>query len=257
MPDHQVVSREEWLAARVKPLAEEKEFARRRDTLTIHCRELPWVGIRDYCSTAQRKVRLSDLFRGKSQLIIYHFMFHPTGTRCKSCRSGPKPYERVVAHLRARDTPLATRGSTLCQIEAFRSAWAGPSNSFMRRRRRSSIHDFGYLWDDRGKATTPTSAPPLHHRGYSPSAFSGPGWQPLSLFDLARPRHINGAYHYLDIVPKAATARRSYHMDWVRLRDEVQPRPGAAAEVTRRRGGSAIWKGHEQHRPRAGARFSV
>src|SRR5258708_9514945 len=78
MPDHQVVSHEEWLPARVKRLAEEKEFPRRRDALPRHCRELPWVRIEDYrFDGAGGKVRLSDLFRGRAQLIVYHFMFHP------------------------------------------------------------------------------------------------------------------------------------------------------------------------------------
>src|ERR1700737_4779842 len=66
MTDHPIVSREEWLAARIRHLAEEKEFTRRRDELSRHRRELPWVKIGDYTfDSAAGKVRLSDLFRGK------------------------------------------------------------------------------------------------------------------------------------------------------------------------------------------------
>ena len=123
MPDHQVVSRDEWLAARVKLLAEEKDFTRRRDALTRHCRELPWVRIEDYgFESTSGKVRLSDLFRGRAQLIVYHFMFHPDwDAGCKSCSYWADNYERVVVHLRARDTNLvAVSRAPLAKIEAFR-----------------------------------------------------------------------------------------------------------------------------------------
>src|SRR5260370_22388147 len=121
MPDHQVVYREEWLAARVKLLAEEKEFTRRRDALTRHCRELPWVKIEDYVFDGPGgKVRLSGLFRGRSQLIIYHFMFHPDwDAGCKSCSHWADNYQRAVVHLLDHDTNLAAVSpAPLAKLEA-------------------------------------------------------------------------------------------------------------------------------------------
>jgi len=232
MPDHQVVSREEWLTARVKLLAEEKEFTRRRDELTRHCRELPWVRIEDYVFDGPGgKVRLSDLFRGKSQLIIYHFMFHPDwDVGCKSCSFWADNYERVVAHLRARDTNLAAVSrAPVAKIEAFRKriGWTfewvscGADGVFNR--------DFGaYLTkDDLAKEGNNTN--------YGTRRFTIEDVPAISVFaedqdgDLYHTYStysrgldmFNGAYHYLDIVPKGRDEEKlKYHMDWVRLRDE-------------------------------------
>src|SRR5215207_755593 len=79
MRDHQVVSKAEWLVARQAFLAKEKEFTRLRDQLSQQRRELPWVQIdKEYLFTGPKgKETLSDLFDGRSQLLVYHFMFHP------------------------------------------------------------------------------------------------------------------------------------------------------------------------------------
>ena len=122
MPN-QVVSREEWLAARVKLLVQEKEFTRRRDELSRRRRELPWVRIDDYrFDGADGPVRLTDLFRGRSQLIVYHFMFDPDWTAgCKSCAFWADNYDRVVVHLRGRDTNLvAVSRAPIAKLEGFR-----------------------------------------------------------------------------------------------------------------------------------------
>src|SRR5215203_7370605 len=79
---HQVVSRDEWRAARVALLEEEKELTRRSDALARRRQELPWVRIeKDYrFETDEGSASLADLFRGRSQLLMYHFMFGPTYT---------------------------------------------------------------------------------------------------------------------------------------------------------------------------------
>ncbi|HKD30358.1 MAG TPA: DUF899 domain-containing protein [Xanthobacteraceae bacterium] len=232
MPTHQVVSRDEWLAARVKLLAEEKEFTRRRDALTRHCRELPWVRIEDYVfESPNGKVRLSDLFRGKSQLIVYHFMFHPDwNAGCKSCSYWADNYERIVVHLRARDTNLvAVSRAPLAKIEAFRKrmGWTfewvscGADGVFN--------HDFGaYL-------TKADLAKEGNNTNYGTRRFTIEDVPAISVFfkdgdgvlyhtysTYSRGLDIfNGAYHYLDIVPKGRDEEKlKYHMDWVRLRDE-------------------------------------
>jgi predicted dithiol-disulfide oxidoreductase (DUF899 family) len=131
MTSHPIVSREEWTAARVKLLAEEKELTRRRDELSRHRRGLPWVKIDDYVFDGPAgKVRLSDLFRGKSQLIVYHLMFHPDwSVACKSCSFWADNFERVVIHLRGRDV-LPSRARRSIRLPGSRAGWAGLSSGF-------------------------------------------------------------------------------------------------------------------------------
>jgi predicted dithiol-disulfide oxidoreductase (DUF899 family) len=76
---HEIVSRTDWLVARKDLLKREKELTRLRDQLSVERRALPWVEIdKEYVFDApEGKVRFADLFAGRSQLIIYHFMFHP------------------------------------------------------------------------------------------------------------------------------------------------------------------------------------
>src|SRR5258705_10425255 len=79
MSNHKVVSRDEWLAAGKQHLSKEKEFTRLRDQLSVERRELPWVKVeKPYVfDGANGKENLSQLFQARSQLIVYHFMFHP------------------------------------------------------------------------------------------------------------------------------------------------------------------------------------
>ena len=115
-------------AARVKLLVQEKEFTRRRDELSRRRRELPWVRIDDYrFDGADGPVRLTDLFRGRSQLIVYHFMFDPDwNAGCKSCAFWADNYDRVVVHLRGRDTNLvAVSRAPIAKLESASGTRAG------------------------------------------------------------------------------------------------------------------------------------
>lgn len=96
MTAHQTVSHEEWLAARKRLLAKEKSFTQARDRLSATRRALPWERVEDYSFAGpQGEVRLSDLFRGRSQLIVYHLMFHPDwNAACKSCSFWADNFER-------------------------------------------------------------------------------------------------------------------------------------------------------------------
>src|SRR6516164_6093625 len=88
MENHKVVSHDDWLAARRQLLADEKEFTRLRDELSQRRRELPWEAVtKSYAFEGPNgSETLSDLFGGKSQLIVQHFMFHPDWNEgCKSC----------------------------------------------------------------------------------------------------------------------------------------------------------------------------
>jgi predicted dithiol-disulfide oxidoreductase (DUF899 family) len=88
MTDRKVVSEAEWIAARKELLAKEKEFTRQRDAISAERRKMPWVKVeKNYVfDTASGKKTLADLFGGKSQLIVYHFMLGPGWEEgCKSC----------------------------------------------------------------------------------------------------------------------------------------------------------------------------
>jgi len=106
MTEHKVGTREEWLAARDELLAREKELTRRNDELARERRELPWVPIeKDYSfETEDGTKTLAELFDGRSQLLVYHFMFGPEYTAgCPVCSSGADTYNGAVPHLNARD----------------------------------------------------------------------------------------------------------------------------------------------------------
>ena len=107
--EHKVVSPEEWLAARKALLAEEKRFTRRLDRLKRRRRALPWMKVeKDYVFDGpDGKESLADLFAGKSQLIVYHFMFAPDDTEgCPHCSFWADHFEGARLHLPHRDTAL-------------------------------------------------------------------------------------------------------------------------------------------------------
>ena len=109
MTEHKVGTREEWLAARTALLAEEKVLTRRSDELARKRQALPWVPVeQDYGFEADEGTKtLADLFDGRSQLLVYHFMFGPTYTAgCPVCSSIADTLAPQVVHLQARDTTL-------------------------------------------------------------------------------------------------------------------------------------------------------
>ena len=124
MEKHNVVSPDEWLTARRELLAKEKEFTRLRDELSAQRRALPWERVtkRYVFDTPQGPRSLSDLFAGRSQLIVYHFMFHPSWNEgCPSCSFWADNFKGIIVHLRHRDVTLvAVSKARLEQIEAFK-----------------------------------------------------------------------------------------------------------------------------------------
>src|SRR5579872_419153 len=109
MTDHKTGTREEWLAARLELLEDEKALTRRSDELARRRRELPWVRVeKEYrFETKHGTKSLADLFDGRSQLLVYHFMFGPAWTGgCPVCSSIADTLDPQVAHLKARDTTL-------------------------------------------------------------------------------------------------------------------------------------------------------
>jgi predicted dithiol-disulfide oxidoreductase (DUF899 family) len=132
-------------AARKKLLVREKKFSKLRDELALQRTKLPWVKIeKEYVFDGPTgKVTLGDLFCGKSQLIIYHFMFGPGWEEgCEHCSFWADHFDSVNIHIGQRDTAFAVVSrAPLAEISRSRNAWAGGSNGF-RRSGRISILTF-------------------------------------------------------------------------------------------------------------------
>jgi predicted dithiol-disulfide oxidoreductase (DUF899 family) len=129
---HQVASREELLAARLKLLEEEKELTRRSDVLARRRQELPWVRVgKEYrFETDEGSASLAELFRGRSQLLVYHFMFGTDYTAgCPSCSSIADGFNGFVVHLANHDVMLcAISRAPLVKLRAYklRMGWTFP-----------------------------------------------------------------------------------------------------------------------------------
>ncbi|WP_026614761.1 DUF899 domain-containing protein [Ensifer aridi] len=132
MTAHLTGTREDWLTARLELLAAEKELTRRSDELAEQRQALPWVRIdKEYrFETEEGSASLKDLFRGRSQLLVYHFMFGPDYTAgCPSCSSIADGFNGIVVHLENHDVAFsAVSRAPLAKLEAFkqRMGWTFP-----------------------------------------------------------------------------------------------------------------------------------
>jgi predicted dithiol-disulfide oxidoreductase (DUF899 family) len=132
MTDHKIGTREEWLAARLELLEAEKELTRRSDELARRRQELPWVRIdKEYqFETDEGTASLADLFRGRSQLLLYHFMFGPEYTAgCPACSAIADGFDGFVIHLANHDVTLgAVSRAPLAKLQAYkrRMGWSFP-----------------------------------------------------------------------------------------------------------------------------------
>ena len=132
MTKHAIGTREEWLAARLEVLQAEKELTRKSDELAQRRQELPWVRVdKEYrFDTDQGSSSLADLFRGRSQLLVYHFMFGPDyAAGCPSCSSIADGFNGIAVHLANHDVMLsAVSRAPLPQLVAFkqRMGWEFP-----------------------------------------------------------------------------------------------------------------------------------
>jgi predicted dithiol-disulfide oxidoreductase (DUF899 family) len=143
MTDHKTGTRDEWLAARLELLEAEKALTRRSDELARRRQELPWVRIgKEYrFETGEGTASLADLFAGRSQLLIYHFMFGPEYTAgCPSCSAIADGFDGSAVHLANHDVTLcAVSRAPLAKLQAYqqRMGWSFPWAS-------SSGSDFNY-----------------------------------------------------------------------------------------------------------------
>ena len=227
---HRVVSQEDWLAARRQLLRKEKEFTRLRDQLSAERRELPWVNVeKDYVfDTPNGKETLADLFDGRSQLMVYHFMFGPDWEQgCPSCSFVSDHIDGANWHLPHRDvTLLAVSRAPLAEIEAFkqRMGWRFKWVS-------SYGNDFNY--DFHVSFTKEELAKGKVHYNYDLvegydelpglSVFykdpSGAVFHTYSAYARGLDMLI-GAYNYLDLAPKGRDeAALPWTMAWVRHHD--------------------------------------
>jgi predicted dithiol-disulfide oxidoreductase (DUF899 family) len=146
MTEHSVGTREEWLAARLELLAAEKEHTRRSDELARQRRDLPWVRLdKEYSfETHQGSATLAELFCGRSQLLVYHFMFGPDYTAgCLSCSTIADGFDGFAIHLANHDVMLwAVSRAPLDKLQAYRQrmGWSFPWAS-------SNDGDFNFDFD--------------------------------------------------------------------------------------------------------------
>jgi predicted dithiol-disulfide oxidoreductase (DUF899 family) len=132
MTEHATGTREEWLAARLELLEAEKELTRRGDELARRRRELPWVRIdKDYrFETDDGEASMADLFQGRSQLLVYHFMFGPDYTAgCPACSAIADGFDGSVVHLANHDvTLMAISRAPLAKLQEYkrRMGWSFP-----------------------------------------------------------------------------------------------------------------------------------
>ncbi len=132
MTDHRTGTRDEWLAARLELLKAEKELTRRGDELARRRQELPWVRIdKEYrFETDEGSASLKDLFRGRSQILMYHFMFGPDYTAgCPACSAIADGFNGIAVHLANHDVMLwAVSRAPLAKLQGYRKrmGWTFP-----------------------------------------------------------------------------------------------------------------------------------
>jgi predicted dithiol-disulfide oxidoreductase (DUF899 family) len=227
LEDHKVVSEEEWINARKELLKKEKEFTILRDQLSQQRRDLPWVAVKkEHVFEGQNgKQTLSELFDGRSQLIVYHFMFDPSWEGgCLHCTFWADNFNRIIRHLNHRDvTMIAVSRAPYGKLAAYqkRMGWDFKWVS-------SYDTDFNY---DYHVSFTPeelakkeafynfTTQDPVISEAPGVSVFykdpAGNVFHTYSAY--ARGIDIfNVAYHYLDIVPKGRDeAGHDFPQFWV------------------------------------------
>jgi predicted dithiol-disulfide oxidoreductase (DUF899 family) len=230
MSQPRIVSRDEWLAARKQHLSKEKELTRLRDDLSAERRELPWVRVdKPYAFEGSKgKETLADLFDGRSQLVIYHFMFGPEWEQgCPSCSWAADNIDGNVVHLNARDVTVAmVSRAPLALIEAFkrRMGW---------RFKWVSSYGTDFNYDYHVSFAKEEMAKGNVHYNFGPNGFPSDEAPGVSVFykngegeifhtysSYARgAESLLGGYYFLDIVPKGRDEEKPWTMSWVRHHD--------------------------------------
>jgi predicted dithiol-disulfide oxidoreductase (DUF899 family) len=227
---HPVVSHEEWLTARRALLEKEKAFTRASDEMSRAVRDLPWEAVtKEYAfDGANGRQTLPDLFDGRSQLVVYHFMFHPDDKAgCPHCSLRADGFNGIGVHLRQRDvTMVVVSRAPYAKLDGYRTRmgwtfpWVSSGGSEFNR-------DFHVSFTTEEKAEkrafynyTLCDPQALEREGHSVfyKDESGAVFHTYSCYNRGNDK-LNVHYHYLDLVPKGRdeAGRGPY---WVRRKDE-------------------------------------
>ncbi len=234
VPTHKIVSHEDWTEARKALLAKEKKLTRQRDALSRARRELPWERVEKAYTFdgPEGRESLAELFAGRSQLIVYHFMLGPGWQEgCKSCSFLTDHFEPAVVHLAHRDvTMIAVSKAPLAEIEAFRErmGWAFKWVSSFENAFNSDYH-VSFSEDELARGEVyynyaMTKFPGTEAPGLSVFLKDGDGqiFHTYSCYARGLDPLIT-AYNYLDLVPKGRDEDGlSFTMEWVRLHDSYE-----------------------------------
>lgn len=235
---HQIVSREEWLAARKAHLAREKEFTRQRDALSAERRALPWVRVeKDYVFEGPNgRLTLVDLFGSNSQLVIYHFMFGPGWKEgCQGCSFLADHFDGPNQHLKHHDVSLvAVSRAPYAEFQPFRErmGWQFPWVS-------AAGSDFNY--DFHVSVSPQEKAAGRYEYNYEMHDGEGgemPGFSVFYRNEAGEIFHtyssyarggdlLIGAYNVLDMTPKGRN--EDTIMDWMRHHDRYEEKPQGAS----------------------------
>lgn len=256
MTTHRIGTREEWLAARLELLEAEKAYTRQGDALAQRRQALPWVRIDgDYrFDTEDGEASLADLFRGRSQLLVYHFMFGPDyQAGCPSCSAIADGFNGSTAHLAHHDVMLwAVSRAPLAKLLAFRKrmGWSFPwassgeggfnfdfNVSFTERQERTEGVDYNFQhqpkfeWRSAGNAVergfaamAGTDVPTYHRDRPGMSAFIREGGAIYHTYSTYA-RGVDGIwamYAWLDRAPKG---RNEAAGPWWRHHDRYEAKP--------------------------------
>jgi predicted dithiol-disulfide oxidoreductase (DUF899 family) len=232
LEDHKVVSRNEWVEARKMLLKKEKEFTILRNQLSQERRNLPWVAVdKEYVfEGSSGKQTLSELFDGRSQLIIYHFMFDPSWEAgCPSCSFWADNFNGIIVHLNQRDvTMVAVSKAPYNKFTAYEKRmgwnfkWVSSYNT-----------DFNFDYNVSFRPEELAKKEGMYN--FTTQDPHSPEREGVSVFYKDPEGHIfhtysayargidmlNVAYHYLDLVPKGRDeAGHEFPQFWVRRHDE-------------------------------------
>jgi predicted dithiol-disulfide oxidoreductase (DUF899 family) len=229
-----IVSREEWLVARKKLLAREKQLTRERDDIAAERRQLPWIKLEKnyvFDSPAGKKT-LGDLFEGRSQLIVYHFMFCPEWQEgCPSCSFNMDHTDGALVHLAQRDVSfVAVSRAPISKVEAFKkrlgwkfnwvSSYGSDFNydyhaSFTSEQMAQGKVDYNFA-----RAEFPSAEAPGISVFYKDK--DGNIFHTYSAYARGSENTIN-TYNYLDFVPKGRDEDDlPFTMSWIRHHDRYE-----------------------------------
>jgi predicted dithiol-disulfide oxidoreductase (DUF899 family) len=232
---HSIASRQEWLDARLELLAAEKDLTRRSDELARKRRELPWVRIDEpyVFDTSAGEASLAELFNGRSQLIVYHFMFGPDWDEgCPSCSAVADGFDQTHLHLQNHDVAFtAVSRAPLEKLLAYRDrmGWSFPWASSGR----SSFNfDFGTSFTEQSVGAGQTyNFRALQGWQLDPAnlPFEGPGMSSFALVDgavhhtySAYARGLDALWNMWQWLDRAPLGRQEGDLSWFGRHDRYQ-----------------------------------